>query len=150
MSLDHVLSGKLTQFHFHYYQVLTFSSSRIDLRPEDARRSFQMPPPPTTDVRMITQPRFIRYLEIYRSTASNSIEREAALRQLREERRGRSAVPELGFTRLKGFIKRKVNNSRQHRDSSGSGTSQQNLSDEDLRPPMSENELERQLSNTHR
>src|SRR5687767_11695301 len=110
------------------------SYSRIDLRPEDARRSFQMPPPPTTDVSMITQPRFIRYLEIYRSTPSNSMERHQALRLLREERRGRSAVPELGFTRLRGYIKRKLETSARNRDSSASGTSQQNLSEEDLQP----------------
>ncbi|RPA71985.1 hypothetical protein BJ508DRAFT_82249 [Ascobolus immersus RN42] len=83
---------------------------RIDLRPEDARKSFEMPPPPPPGTQLNYPPRFLQYLEVYRTTAPNSTDRLMRLQAIDDQRRlrgGRSAVPEFGITRLRNYLKKK-------------------------------------------
>ncbi|RPA96489.1 hypothetical protein L873DRAFT_1694515 [Choiromyces venosus 120613-1] len=92
---------------------------RIDLRPEDQRQSFEMPPPEPDSPQQNHHSqgsRFIRYIDSARHGQTGE-ERMEALRQLREENRSnggshRGRTPELGLSRLRHFLGRRMGSNR--------------------------------------
>lgn len=87
---------------------------RIDLRPEDQRQSLEVAPPSAPEPAQSSGNRIMRYLDIARGSSSSD-ERMAALRQLREEngtRPPRSRAPELGISRLRRVLNRRMSGGR--------------------------------------